>query len=69
MADTAHSPKYATVKKYYDAGLWPVNRVYNAVGRCSANSCDESYSLKSPFCPRDLRGGWRFNSSRSGARR
>lgn len=33
MADTAHSPKYATVKKYYDAGLWLVNRVYNAVGR------------------------------------
>ena len=27
------SPKYATVKAYYDNGLWNKERVYNAVGR------------------------------------
>lgn len=26
-----HSPKYAKVKAYYDAGLWDKHRVYNAV--------------------------------------
>lgn len=27
------SPKFATVKAYYDNGLWNNERVYNAVGR------------------------------------
>lgn len=26
-----HSPKYDTVKKYYDKGLWDINRVHKAV--------------------------------------
>ena len=27
------SPKYETVKTYYDSGLWSIDRVYNAVGK------------------------------------
>ena len=26
-----HSPKFATVKRYYDKGLWTWKQVYNAV--------------------------------------
>ena len=28
-----HSPNFGKVKKYYDEGLWNIDRVYNAVGR------------------------------------
>lgn len=28
-----HSAKYATVKKFYDRGLWTKKMVWNAVGR------------------------------------
>lgn len=27
------SPKYSLVKRYYDRGLWDIDRVRNAVGR------------------------------------
>lgn len=29
----AHSAKYATVKKYYDKGLWNIQMVRNAVAK------------------------------------
>lgn len=28
-----HSKNFEKVKKYYDEGLWGLNRVYNAVGK------------------------------------
>lgn len=28
---TTHSPKYDTVKYYYDHGLWDISRVHKAV--------------------------------------
>lgn len=45
-----HSPKYATVKKYYDAGLWSVSRVYNAVSRwITADEYEEITGI--PYAP------------------
>lgn len=28
-----HSPNFDKVKKYYEAGSWDIDRVFNAVGR------------------------------------
>ena len=35
-----HSPKYNTVKNYYDKGLWDINRVHKAV-QCGWITADE----------------------------
>ena len=29
-----HSKNFQKVKDYYDRGLWSIDRVYNAVGKC-----------------------------------
>lgn len=41
--ETSHSPRYATVKKWYDLGKWPESVVRTAVekGWITQEECDE----------------------------